>query len=326
MMLEIVQKTGQGIRFYHPDHLGSTTVVTDLDGEVTQNVAYIPYGEVFVEQQNGTWNTPYLFNAKELDEETGLYYYGARYLDPTGTRWLSVDPLFEKYVGATPYNYCEANPIRYIDIDGRENVEKYDRTDSKNRLNICKAKNYPTNNKVIDFHGHGNQFSIGDNSYSIKNGKEFNEFLMNNSSLWAKRSEQKEKSFISIRLHSCNTGKGENNIAKQISESDEFKDVLIVAPTTKVQNYGKENANTGKIIPGSCKEIGAFKYYPDYYDPDLGVAIGVGEGEWNFYYNGKVIGTFSNDKTNEIMKSPKKIEELIKDYLKKQNENENNNQ
>ena len=119
MMLEIVQKTGQGIRFYHPDHLGSTTVVTDLDGEVTQNVAYIPYGEVFVEQRNGTWNTPYLFNAKELDEETGLYYYGARYLDPTGTRWLSVDPLFEKYVGMTPYNYCMGNPIVMIDSKGK---------------------------------------------------------------------------------------------------------------------------------------------------------------------------------------------------------------
>ena len=105
MMLEIVQKTGQGIRFYHPDHLGSTTVITDLDGEVTQNVAYIPYGEVFVEQRNGAWNTPYLFNAKELDGETGLYYYGARYLDPTHAAWLSVDPLFEKYVGMTPYNY-----------------------------------------------------------------------------------------------------------------------------------------------------------------------------------------------------------------------------
>ncbi|MEE3485749.1 MAG: RHS repeat-associated core domain-containing protein, partial [Bacteroidales bacterium] len=109
-----------GIRFYHPDHLGSTTVVTDLDGEVTQNVAYIPYGEVFVEQRNGTWNTPYLFNAKELDEETGLYYYGARYLDPTGTRWLSVDPLFEKYVGMTPYGYCAGNPVRLVDVDGRD--------------------------------------------------------------------------------------------------------------------------------------------------------------------------------------------------------------
>ena len=120
MTTKIEQKTRKGIRFYHPDHLGSTTVVTDLDGEVTQNVAYIPYGEVFVEQRNGTWNTPYLFNAKELDEETGLYYYEARYLDPTGTRWLSVDPLFEKYVGMTPYGYCAGNPVKLVDPDGRE--------------------------------------------------------------------------------------------------------------------------------------------------------------------------------------------------------------
>ena len=135
MMLEIVQKTGQGIRFYHPDHLGSTTVVTDLDGEVTQNVAYIPYGEVFVEQRNGTWNTPYLFNAKELDEETGLYYYGARYLDPTGTRWLSVDPLFEKYVGMTPYGYCAGNPVRLVDANGLDVVNGHEKEyENKKRI------------------------------------------------------------------------------------------------------------------------------------------------------------------------------------------------
>ena len=120
MTTKTEQKTRKGIRFYHPDHLGSTTVVTDLDGEVTQNVAYIPYGEVFVEQRNGTWNTPYLFNAKELDEETGLYYYGARYLDPTNVAWLSVDPLFEKYVGMTPYGYCAGNPVKLVDADGRK--------------------------------------------------------------------------------------------------------------------------------------------------------------------------------------------------------------
>ena len=118
MTFQAVQKTGDNIRLYHTDHLGSTALVTDLDGEVTQNVAYIPYGEVFVEQRNGSWASPYLFNAKELDEETGLYYYGARYLDPTGTRWLSVDPLFEKYVGMTPYGYCAGNPVRLVDVDG----------------------------------------------------------------------------------------------------------------------------------------------------------------------------------------------------------------
>ena len=35
-------------------------------------------GEVLIEKRNNIWNTPYLFNAKEFDEETGLYYYGAR--------------------------------------------------------------------------------------------------------------------------------------------------------------------------------------------------------------------------------------------------------
>ena len=61
-----------------------------------------------------------MFNAKELDNETGLYYYGARYLDPTGAMWLSVDPLFEKYAGMSPYNYCAGNPVKLVDPTGRE--------------------------------------------------------------------------------------------------------------------------------------------------------------------------------------------------------------
>ena len=109
--------------FYHPDHLGSTSMVTDAEGYITQNVSYIPYGEVFVEERNGVWNTPYLFNSKELDEETGLYYYGARYLNPKDTRWISVDPLFEKYVGMSPYNYCAGNPVRLVDVDGRDYLQ-----------------------------------------------------------------------------------------------------------------------------------------------------------------------------------------------------------
>ena len=114
-----MRKKHDNIRLYHVDHLGSTSLVTDIDGEITQHVAYIPYGEVFVEERNGSWNTPYLFSAKEPDEETGLYYYGARYLDPTHAAWLSVDPMFEKYVGMTPYGYCAGNPVGLMDVDGR---------------------------------------------------------------------------------------------------------------------------------------------------------------------------------------------------------------
>ncbi|MCQ2217748.1 MAG: hypothetical protein MJZ33_04585 [Paludibacteraceae bacterium] len=110
------------IFFYHPDHLGSTSYVTDADGNIAQHVEYIPYGEVFVEERNNSFSTSYLFNAKELDNETGLYYYGARYLDLTGAMWLSVDPLFEKYAGMSPYNYCAGNPVKLVDPDGRENA------------------------------------------------------------------------------------------------------------------------------------------------------------------------------------------------------------
>ena len=75
--------------YYHADHLGSTSYITNLDGEVVQHVEYVPFGEVFIEERNNKWNTPYLFNAKEFDEETGLYYYGARYYDPRLSVWIS---------------------------------------------------------------------------------------------------------------------------------------------------------------------------------------------------------------------------------------------
>jgi hypothetical protein len=45
--------------------------ITNLDGEIVQHVEYLPFGEVFIEERNNSWNTPYLFNSKELDEETG---------------------------------------------------------------------------------------------------------------------------------------------------------------------------------------------------------------------------------------------------------------
>ncbi len=106
--------------YYHADHLGSSSYITNLYGEVAQHVEYIPFGEVFIEERNNTWNTPYLFNGKELDEETGLYYYGARYYNPRVSQWLSVDPLALKYPNISPYVYVANNPINAIDPDGRD--------------------------------------------------------------------------------------------------------------------------------------------------------------------------------------------------------------
>ena len=108
--------------YYHADHLGSTSYITNLDGEVVQHVEYVPFGEVFIEERNNTWNTPYLFNAKEFDEETGLYYYGARYYDPRLSLWMSTDAMEEKYPNISAYCYAANNPILFIDPDGNKLV------------------------------------------------------------------------------------------------------------------------------------------------------------------------------------------------------------
>ena len=104
--------------FYHPDHLGSSSYITNLDGEVAQHIEYVPFGEVFIEERNNTWNTPYLFNAKEFDEETGMYYYGARYYDPRLSLWMSCDPMEENTPFYSTYSYCLNNPILLINPDG----------------------------------------------------------------------------------------------------------------------------------------------------------------------------------------------------------------
>ena len=101
--------------FYFQDHLGSSTYITTLNGEVAQYAAYTPYGELFREYRNVT---PYKFNGKELDAETGLYYYGARYYNPATALWLGVDPLASKYPSVSPYVYCVGNPVKYVDPDG----------------------------------------------------------------------------------------------------------------------------------------------------------------------------------------------------------------
>ena len=104
--------------YYHPDYLGSSSYITNLDGEVSQHIEYVPFGEVFIEERNNMWNTPYLFNAKELDEETGMYYYGARYYDPRLSVWMSTDSEEENFFNISSYTYCNNNPIILIDPDG----------------------------------------------------------------------------------------------------------------------------------------------------------------------------------------------------------------
>ena len=105
--------------YYHPDHLGSTSYITDASGEVYQHLEYFAFGETFVEEHSNRKHTPYKFNGKELDEETRLYYYGARYYDAKISIFYGVDPKAEVYTSWSPYVYAANNPIRYEDTNGQ---------------------------------------------------------------------------------------------------------------------------------------------------------------------------------------------------------------
>jgi len=77
------------------------------------------------ELTNNEYNSPCLccntFTGKEKDSETGFYYFGARYYDPSiSGLFLSIDPMADKYPSISPYAYCAWNPVKLVDPDGRD--------------------------------------------------------------------------------------------------------------------------------------------------------------------------------------------------------------
>ena len=106
--------------FYHSDHLGSTSYITDDKANITQYGAYLPYGELLVDEHSSSEELPYKFNGKQFDEETGLYYYGARYMNPVTSLWYGVDPKCYKNIHLGSYVYCSSNPIVRIDPNGED--------------------------------------------------------------------------------------------------------------------------------------------------------------------------------------------------------------
>lgn len=95
------------------------------------------------QHSGGYYNTPFKFSGKELDEETGLHYFGARYYDSRSSIWMSVDPLAESFPNWNPYNYTMQNPINLVDPTGMapEDVEgepKKKLKEPENKSKECK--------------------------------------------------------------------------------------------------------------------------------------------------------------------------------------------
>ena len=116
------------IYYYNQDHLGNNREVESKLGTVVQVTNYYPFGAPFVE--NSSYSNPdrqpYKYNGKELDLMHGLntYDYGARQYDPILMKWDRVDKMCEKKPWQSPYTYGRNNPLRFIDPDGNDEIDK----------------------------------------------------------------------------------------------------------------------------------------------------------------------------------------------------------
>ncbi|MBE0540506.1 MAG: VCBS repeat-containing protein [Verrucomicrobia bacterium] len=125
----------QRIRYYHQDHLGSSSATADANGVLVEETAFYPFGSMRHEHRLRQIEESYKFTQKERDRETGLHYFEARYLGGSLARFLSADPKYlhpDKLSGddfnsfaarpqiANLYAYVTSNPLKYADPTGLE--------------------------------------------------------------------------------------------------------------------------------------------------------------------------------------------------------------
>ena len=115
----IASKTTAGTYYYHQDHLGSSSVITNLSGVKVEEIHYYPFGETLSDTSPST--TKHKYTSQELDTETGLYYYNARYYDPALGRFISADTIVPDPTNPQAlnrYSYVLNNPLKYTDPSG----------------------------------------------------------------------------------------------------------------------------------------------------------------------------------------------------------------
>ena len=109
------------LHYYIKDYQGNVRIVVRQDGAVVESNEYYPYGGLFAAT---TSMQPYKYSSKELDRTHGLDLYDseARWYDSLLGRTSTMDPLAEKYYSISPYAWCAANPIAYIDKTGKQPI------------------------------------------------------------------------------------------------------------------------------------------------------------------------------------------------------------
>jgi RHS repeat-associated protein len=121
--LKTSQPVPNDVFYYHQDHLGSTGVVTRSDGSVAEEMFYKPFGETALDE--GSISVNHKFTGQELDSETELYFYNARYYNPVLGRFISADTIVPNYPNPQSLNrfsYVLNKPIEFVDPSGHYNM------------------------------------------------------------------------------------------------------------------------------------------------------------------------------------------------------------
>ncbi len=115
---EVRTETGESATYYHhTDHLGTTETITNASGTVVWDASYEAYGKLV--HENGTVSFKASFTGKQVDSDTGLYYFNARWYDSELGRFVTEDPARD---GSNWYEYCRNNPLILTDQTGNEDV------------------------------------------------------------------------------------------------------------------------------------------------------------------------------------------------------------
>jgi RHS repeat-associated protein len=115
----VAKVNGAGTSYFHQDHLGSTRLVTNASGAEVKRYEYAPFGKVIAE--SGSAGDSHRFTGQEVDDETGLAFFQARYYDAALGRFLQPDgflPNANNPQELDVYAYANNSPINYVDPSG----------------------------------------------------------------------------------------------------------------------------------------------------------------------------------------------------------------
>lgn len=234
-------------RYIYSNHLQSASLELDEDAEIISYEEYHPYGTTSYQANNASINAVakrYRYTGKERDEESGLYYHGARYYIPWLARWTSCDPLESKYAGMSPYNYCENNCVIRNDQNGASWETASDKVIADNTLKelgarkISLEKEQKSINEKIEL-AKNNQYKgglLGKKLKTFESESSKNDFISKNDS------KLNELKFMIKNI--------EDSI-NEINEMHESKDMIFSFKNLGTQGHGKlstERRPNGDII------------------------------------------------------------------------------